>query len=250
MLRKVLVLVLLLCCSAQAQTLDAILARGELRVGTTGDYPPFSLAREGSFEGYDIALAELAAQALGVRLRLVRTTWPDLSKELAEGRFDLAVGGISRTLLRATRAGFTRPTFTTGKCPLMRAEDVGKYTSLASVDRPGVRVAVNPGGTNERYARESLRRATLVVVSDNLAIPGKIASGELDVMLTDSLEAARASRLDPRLAAPFADRPWTVETLGLMTPRDDQAFLNWLDLFLEQKEADGTLADLRARYGL
>lgn len=69
-------------------------------------------------------------------------------------------------------------------------------------------------------------------------------------MLTDSLEAGRAARLDPRLAAPFAGRPWTTETLGLMTSRDDQAFLNWLDLFLEEKEADGTLAGLRGVYGL
>lgn len=249
-MRTLLLLILLLGCGAQAQGLDAILARGELRVGTTGDYPPFSLAVDGHYEGYDIALAELAARALGVRLRLVKTSWPDLMADLAAGKFDLAVGGITRTLPRATRAGFTRPTFVLGKCPLVRREEVGRFGSLAAIDQPGVRVGVNPGGTNEAYAREHLSRASLVLVQDNLAIPGMVASGSLDVMLTDSLEATRASQLDPRLAAPLAEHPWTVETLGLMTAREDQALLNWLNLFLEQKEADGTLAGLREKYGL
>jgi len=47
-----------------------------------------------------------------------------------------------------------------------------------------------------------------------------------------------------------ADQPWTSESLGLMTNRDDQAFLNWLNLFLNQAEADGRLSALRQKYGL
>jgi len=56
------------------------------------------------------------------------------------------------------------------------------------------------------------------------------------------------SRLDPRLAV--ASAPWTEETLGWMTGRDDQAFLNWLNLFLEECEGDGTLKALRAQFQL
>jgi ABC-type amino acid transport substrate-binding protein len=59
-----------------------------------------------------------------------------------------------------------------------------------------------------------------------------------------------AAKKDPRLAAVSADKPWTVESLALMTDRDDQAFLNWLNLFLSQAEADGRLGELRKKHGL
>lgn len=111
-------------------------------------------------------------------------------------------------------------------------------------------MAVNPGGTNEAYVRTKLKNVTVRVVEDNLSIPSLVADGRADVMITDNVEAMLAASQDSRLAAPGADAPWTMESLGFMTHRDDQAFLNWLNLFLSQAEADGSLKALRAKYGL
>ena len=111
-------------------------------------------------------------------------------------------------------------------------------------------VACNPGGTNEKYVRAHIKNARILLVDDNLAIPSLIAERRADVMLTDNVEAILAARKDPRLVAVSANEPWTTETLGLMTTRDDQVFLNWLNLFLSQAEADGRLPALRQKYGL
>lgn len=221
-----------------------------MRVGTTGDYAPFSVFSDGEYTGFDIRLAEIAAQKLGVTLRFVPTTWANLVGDLEADKFDLAVGGITRTLPRAARVGFSRPTFVIGKCPLVRASDRARFQSLRDIDRPDIKVGVNPGGTNERYVREHLHQAQILTVDDNLLIPRMVAEGQVDVMLTDNLEARRAARRDSRLAAPFADQPWTTETLALLTPRDDQALINWLNLLLEQLENDGTLERLRHEYDL
>lgn len=242
-----LLLLLLLCLPVQAQSrLDEILRRGVLRVGTTGDYPPFTLLSQGGYQGFDVRLAALAGERLGVRVEYVATRWGTLVDDLRSDRFDVAVGGITRTLARARLTGFTRPLFTTGKCPLVRRGDAARFATPAQIDQPDVRIAFNPGGTNESYARLHFSHAQLVKVEDNLSIPDKIAGGEVDVLVTDSLEAARASRRDPRLAV--AGPPWTQETLGWLAPRDDQAFLNWLNLFLEEAEADGTLSRLRGQF--
>lgn len=247
-----LMLLVLLPTLAQAEpsTLDTILARKEIRVGTTGDYPPFTARKGESYQGFDIDLVQAAARELGVSVVFVPTTWSDLVSDLEAGRFDLAVGGITRTLERQTRVGFTRRTLVIGKCPLVRAEDASHFTSLEEIDQHGVRVAVNPGGTNEAYARETLHNATILTVADNLAIPEMIASGQVDLLITDNVEAVRAAKLDPRLTAVSADRPWTRETLGLMTRRGDQPFLNWLNLFLDEMELRGSLRDLKRQHHL
>ena len=235
---------------AEPSRLDLALARGELRVGTTGDYLPFSHLEGQRYSGFDIELAQLIATQLNIKLTLVPTTWKSLVDDLEAGRFDFAVGGITRTLERQTRAHFSKPILEIGKCALVRVTDAKRFSSLQSIDQPGVRIGVNPGGTNELYVRQNIHRASIVVIEDNLKIPDLVAEEKLDVMLTDNVEALNEAHTDRRLMAVSADSPWTTETLAILLPRDDRALAHWIDLFLEISQADGTLTRLKAKYGL
>lgn len=78
--------------------LDRILKKGVIRVGTTGDYKPFTYfnPKTKEYEGYDIEAAKLMAADLGVKITFVKTTWPTLMEDLHKNKFDIAVGGISR----------------------------------------------------------------------------------------------------------------------------------------------------------
>ena len=71
---------------ANAETptrLDAIVGAGVLRVGLTEDYLPFSFAdASGKVEGIDVDMAMSLAQSLGVRLDIVKTSWPTLKSDL------------------------------------------------------------------------------------------------------------------------------------------------------------------------
>lgn len=253
MARVLLPLLLLLLTQvgwSSPSNLDRILESGVLVVGTTADYRPFTYREGGELKGYDVDLARLIARELGVQINFVDTTWSQLVPDLRDRKFQLAVGGITRTLSRQTRVGFTEPVLIIGKCPLVRRSDRERYQDLESIDQPGVTVAVNPGGTNEKFVRKHIKQARILLVEDNLAIPSFIAGGRADVMLTDNVEAVEAARKDPTLVAVSPDKPLSTETLGLMTERDDQAFLNWLNLFLSQAEADGRLPKLRKEYGL
>ena len=211
-----------------ASHLDTILERGEIVVGTTGDYRPFSYRRpDGTFEGFDIDAARRLAAALGVDVRFVATSWPTLLDGLREGRYDIAMSGITRTLERQTVVSMSDPYFSIGKSPLVRAADRERFPNLEAIDRPGIRIGVNPGGTNETFVRRTIERAEIVVIEDNLSIPEAVAAGRVDVMLTDNVEAVLVASRDPRLVAVSPDDPLTHDELSYMLPRDDDAFLNW-----------------------
>jgi hypothetical protein len=62
-------------------------------------------------------------------------------------------GGISITLDRQKKGLFSTPIMREGKTPIARCADAGKYESIADIDKAGTRVIVNPGGTNERFAK-------------------------------------------------------------------------------------------------
>ena len=78
---------------ADAARLDDIAERGTIRVGTTGDYRPMSYydAEKGTYEGFDIELAQKIADTLHVKVEFVKTSWPTLTADTQEDLFDIAV---------------------------------------------------------------------------------------------------------------------------------------------------------------
>jgi chorismate mutase-like protein len=233
------VLLAALLAPAQAGRLDDIAARGVLRVGSTGDYKPFSYRQtDGGFIGMDVELAGELARALGVRLEVVPTTWPTLMADLGADKFDLALSGVSVTPERQRQALFSVPYLHDGKTPITRCENVARYQTLAQIDRPDVRLIVNPGGTNERFARARAPHARLTVYPDNVTIFGQIVSGAADLMMTDAIETRLQQRLHPQLCAVHPEAPFDMAEKAILLPRDP-ALKTYVDRWLQQRLDDG-----------
>jgi cyclohexadienyl dehydratase len=217
-----------LACSALTSahagaTLDAIKARGELRVGTTGDYKPFTFkGADGALWGADIAMAEDLAKSLGVKLVFVPTVWGKLLDDQVAGNFDIAMGGVTITPPRAEKAHFSKPTFIDGKRPITRCTDKDKFTDLESVNQPGVRVIVNPGGQNEKFAKDNLGKAQITVHKDNTTVFDEIAAGRADVMVTDGIEVDHTSKTTPVLCPASVPAPFTKLEKAYMMPKDNE----------------------------
>jgi cyclohexadienyl dehydratase len=165
-----------------------------LRIATTGDYAPFSLERDGQLTGADIQMASALASHLGVEPRFVRTSWPRLPDDLRDGRFDVAISGIALTPERAALGLYSAPYQAGGKTMIARCSERTRFDTPDELDQPGVRVIVNPGGTNERYVREHVSRAQVIVHPDNRGVFAEIAAGRADVMVTDDVEAELQAR--------------------------------------------------------
>ncbi len=234
---------------ARAQAvLDAILARGVVRVGLTGDYRPFSIKDDaGRFEGLDVDMAESLAKGLGVRLEIVPTAWPTLMSDLQSQKYDIGMGGITVTLDRAKTAYFSAPVMRSGKTPIARCADQARFASLADIDKPGVRVITNPGGTNERFARANIKQAEITVFPNNAAIFDEIAANHADVMMTDAVETRLQQRLHPELCALHPDRPFDVSELAYLLPRDT-ALKAWVDQWLHLQDETGERQRLVAKW--
>jgi cyclohexadienyl dehydratase len=177
---------------------DAVAGVRVLRVGLTEDYRPFSFAdASGKAEGIDVDMAMSLAQSLGMRLEIVKTSWSTLKSDLETNSFDIAVGGVTITLDRQKMGLFSNPVFSSGKTPITHCGDEPKYETMAAIDQLGVHVIVNPGGTNERFDRAHLQKATIVLWSDNATIFDALVKGKADLMITDAVETRVQARLHP-----------------------------------------------------
>jgi cyclohexadienyl dehydratase len=229
---------------AEGSRLDAILAAHVLRVGATGDYRPFTALDKdsGGYSGFDADMARALGEALGVKVEFVPTTWATLSHDLQADAFDIAMGGVSVTLDRQKIGFFSAPYLRDGKTPIARCADEAKYQTVADIDRPEVRVIVNPGGTNERFDRAHFHQADIVVHPDNTTIFDALAHGAGDVMITDASETRLQQKIHPGvLCAVHPDRPFDFSEKAYWMPQDPalKAFVDqWLHLTIESGAFD------------
>jgi len=263
---SILYVVLTLCCqtvlsacsnnddaSRQEGKVAEIRERGILLVGTTGDYRPLSFLEDnGTYWGFGIEVANEIANHLGVKTEFVQTSWPTLTADvLAEPqRFDLAIGGITITDARRETMLMSEGYLANGKTILCRASEANQYQSLADIDKPEVRVMVNPGGLNEKFAREHLKNTVPIVHQKNEEIPALIAKGEADIMITEITEAPYYVQSDPRLAAPLLNEPFTHGEIGVLMRKGQEDLLQTVNSVIQRLKSDGTLRCLHEKYGL
>ncbi|MFN3233075.1 MAG: gamma subclass chorismate mutase AroQ [Alphaproteobacteria bacterium] len=229
-----------------ATVLDAVLARGVLRVGTTGDYAPFSSFAEDGYTGIDIDLARSLADSLGVEIAWVQTSWPTLMDDFLAAKFDIGMSGISRTLLRQRDGYFSDPYHTGGKTPIVRCGEEAQFDTLDEINQPDVRVIVNPGGTNQKFVDANIDQAQVRVFPDNRTVFTEIAEGRADVMVTDQIEVRLQSAKQPVLC-PSMQGTFTRSEKGFLMPRDE-AWLHYVNLWLEQAKRDGVLSRIFAHH--
>ncbi len=248
------VILLVTFAKVEAGHLEDIAARGTIRIGTTGDYIPMSYLNPatGEYEGIDAELSKIIADSLGVTIEYVPTTWPTLAADMQAGKFDIALCGISRNFARAKSMAMSdaygEGLF--GKTILCRKSDAKKFKSVADLNRSDVRIMINPGGTNEKFARANLPNAKLIVHEDNADIPIQIADGKADIMITETVEAVSWCKREPRLAAPLVDKPFegTRHSCGILLQKGDQEFLNYVNFVLAELRMDGRLEQLEIKY--
>lgn len=231
-----------------------IIERGKVLVGTTGDYRPLSFhdTTTDTYWGFGIDMAGEIAKKLGVDIEFVQTSWPTLTNDvLTEPQiFDFAIGGITITDARKETMLMSEGYLANGKTILCRASESDKYKSLDDIDKTDVRVMVNPGGLNEKFARENITHATIIVHQKNEEIPSLVAEGKADVMVTEITEAPYYVKTDPSLAAPLINKPFTHGEIGVLMQKGQEGLMTIINDVIRQMKSDGTLRQLHEKYGL
>jgi chorismate mutase-like protein len=223
--RRAVLLALLVACT---RAWGAETPAGVLRIGTPGDYAPYAWhdTASGTWLGSDISLARALAASMGLRPQFVSTTWATLVADAKAGHFDIAVGGISITPERQRSVDFSVPFTSDRKQPVVRCGDESRFDTRDEINRPSVRLIVNAGGTNERFAREEFPAASLVVHADNRTVFEEIRAGRADVMVTDSVEGRLQQRAQLGLCVAKVRAKWAPASkavliaAGIVTRKD------------------------------
>lgn len=177
---------------------------GVLRVGYAVEAPYAFVLPNGHVAGESPLCASEVAEALGLQVRWVQTTFDQLIPELEQGRFDLIAAGMFVTPERAARVRFSRPTLRARAGWLTRRGNpkrLGSYAALPS--RADLRLGVLAGSVEERLLQAlALSPGTLLPLPDAQTGIAAVSSGQIDALALSLPTVAYAARLQPaRLAA-------------------------------------------------
>jgi len=238
--------------AAQSPTPDRlqhILESGTLRVGTTMDTPVFSMrASSGQLEGFDMDALATLAPALGVKINYVKMTFGSMLGDLAADKFDIAMSGMGRTFDRARTATFSKPYMRYGKLMAVRNMDKDRFKSVSELDKPGIKIAYNRGGLNETFAKNMFKQATPTGFDSNASATAALIDGNVDAQVADSTAALYMARQDARIAVMDPANVFNPVYVAILLHREDQTLLNYLNIWIDQIEMDGTLGKIRGKW--
>jgi len=225
-------------------TLDALLERGELVVGTEPEFPPFeSKDADGRFIGFDMDLARELAHDLGVELRIEEMAFDSLPSALATGKIDLILSGMTANAERAKSFSFTDPYFHTELCLLVR---VGSGIRRKE-DVKDKRVVVKLGTTGAQKAPDLFPEASITTLDTESACALQVVQGTADAFLYDRHSIVRHQRNHPKttraLLTPLSEEPY-----AMAVKHGDTRFVERLNAFLRDVRADGRYARLYKKH--
>src|SRR3954471_9498026 len=133
--------------AAQADQLQDIVQRKELRCGTFADVPPFAAPDSKTREmvGFDVDLCGAIAKSLGVVAKITPLSVEARVPEVKLGHVDITVANLAYTLGRAEQIQFSDPYYIAKEMLAVKASDPG----ATKADFRGKRLASTKGSTSE-----------------------------------------------------------------------------------------------------
>lgn len=225
--------------------LSDILEAGVVKIGVPESFPPFgSLGDEGEHVGYDVDVAKLVAENLGVELELV----PVVSKQripfLETDRVDLVISVMGANPERAKSiwfsaayAPFYSGAFAPAGMAIESADDlVGKKVGLT-------------GGTLEDLELTKIAPDGVEIIrfGDNAATLAAFSSGQVDVLVSGNTAAAEISEKSPEMG---------LETKFILkespafigVKKGDFDLLQWVNVFILHKKLGGELDEISRKW--
>ncbi|MEJ2769450.1 cystine ABC transporter substrate-binding protein [Mycetohabitans sp. B46] len=228
-----------------ADLLDQVKARGTLRIGLEGTYPPFnSRDAHGELVGYDVDVAKAIALRLGVKPEFITTEWSGIIAGLQAGKFDVIANQVGITPVRQQTFDFSQPyTYSVAQL-IQRKDDSRQFKSLDNLKGKKLGVSL---GSNYNDMAKSVPGIEVKTYPGAPEYLRDLAAGRIDAALNDRLMLAyliKTNALPLRASGTLGQQ----EKVGIPFKKGNPKFAKAIDDAIAQLEADGTLPKISDKW--
>lgn len=231
--------------STHADQLSDVLKEGKITIAVPENFPPFgSVGKSLEHEGYDVDVAKLIAEDLGVELEVLPVTSKQRIPFLSSGKVDLVISSMGANPERAKSIWFS-----SAYAPFFSGAFAAADKSISSAaDLDGMKVGLT-GGTLEDLELTDMvsDKVEIVRFGDNAATISAFTAGQVDVLVTGNTVAAKVSEDKPdlNLETKFIIK----ESPAFMGVKSGEMnMLQWVNVFILHKKLGGQLNELSEKW--
>ncbi|QJP12362.1 transporter substrate-binding domain-containing protein [Starkeya sp. ORNL1] len=218
-------------------TLDKILARGHLIVGSGSTNPPWHFkGADDKLQGFDIDMGHIIAKALfddPNKVEYVNQSSDARIPNITTGKVDITCQFMTVTGARAQQVAFTIPYYREGVGLMMKAG--GPYADFAALKAAGAKVtiAVLQNVYAEAMVHAALPEAKVDQYDSQDLIYQALNSGRADAVATDQSSIAWFMTQNQGRYVD-AGYGWNPQTYACAVKRGDQDWLNFVNTALHE----------------
>ena len=251
-IRMVLCLLVLFVVPANAfaqTSLERIVANGELRIGTSGNQPPFTAkSKEGELMGFEVDLANLIAESMGVKATFVEKPFAELLTALESGEVDVIMSGMTMTPERNMKVAFVGPYIISGKSILTKSATMAKAQKVGDIDQSTIKLVALNGSTSQEFAEKAMPSSQLTKTDDYETAVDMVLDGRSDAMVADFPICAIAILRHPGEGLATLSKPLTIEPIGMAMSPNDPLLMNLVENYLAALAMAGVLSQLEHQW--
>lgn len=244
-MKKIISLILTLALALSSIFVMSSCQKEKLIVGIT-DYAPMDYKdpETGEWIGFDAELAKMFAESIGRECVFVEIDWDNKVAEINNGSIDLIWNGMTASDELGEKIDFSVSYAKNAQVAVVK-----KGANITKEQIPTLKIAVEGGSAGETVANQIKTTGTITDPGDQVMALTEVASGNSEVAIVDITLAqsvvgkGQYDGLEILAGASYGDEIFAV---GLKKGNEMKAEL---DAFLKAKYADGTMANLVAKYG-
>ena len=226
-----------------------IVDSGELRVGMSGNQPPFVVkSKDGSLIGYEVDLANMLADAMGAEVKIVEKPFGQLLTALENGEVDVVMSGMTMTPRRNARAAFVGPYIVSGKSILTKDSTVAAIREAGEMNKSDITLVALENSTSQRWVEKLMPQAKLVTVADYDAAVDMVINDKVTAMVADMPICAISVLRHGDKGLVTTTEPLSIEPIGIALAPGDSLLLNMVENYLGALEVVGVLEALENKW--
>jgi polar amino acid transport system substrate-binding protein len=215
---------------------------GQLLAGIDTPFPPFEKGHPPNVTGYDIDVINAIADQMGLEVVQEETSFDTIFRDVAQGKFDVAVAASTITPERERTVDFSDPYYLADQSLLVaEGSDIGSQEDLG-----GKIVGAQDGTTGETYANDETDAAEVRGYPGGTDAINALRAGQIDAVIVDSPVAEDAVQKQSGLE--IAEKIVTRELYGFSFAPDNDALREAVNDALAKVKEDGTLTELYKKY--
>lgn len=223
---------------------QSILDAGVLKVGTEGTYKPFTYHDESdTLCGYDVEVAKMIGDKMGVETEYSEITWEGLLTSLDTGTVDLVLNQVGVTPERQEKYDFSDP-YLYSYIALITLEDNEEITDRESAEgkKTSLNVSSNYAGIAEQYGME-------ITASDTFSKDIELLlAGRTDCVINNTIAFNDYLAQKPDTPIKIVAVQETPDTVAIPIPKGNEDLVEAVNKAIAELSEEGTLTELSEKY--